>query len=143
VSVLSGPNFDAPQPLVTGLPQPNTAHAVNGLQFDNNGDLLAAIGSDSNAGVKYPTMGDLPESPLSAAVIKARTSLPFHGALSYVLTASGAPTADQRRRVLLLAPGDAPQGALRNPYTSSTPRASSTPPTTAPTPATASPAPAA
>ncbi|HEX5011281.1 MAG TPA: IPT/TIG domain-containing protein, partial [Planctomycetota bacterium] len=120
VSVLSGPAFDAPQPLVTGLPQPNTGHAVNGLQFDNAGDLLVAVGSTSNAGIKFITMGDLPESPLSAAIIKARTSLPgFSGAVTYVSATTGTPVTDQRLgESSLLAPGHVlVQGAgLRNPY---------------------------
>jgi glucose/arabinose dehydrogenase len=121
VSVLSGPNFDAPQPLVTGLPQPNTGHAVNGLQFDDNGDLLIAVGSTTNAGIAWITMGDLPESPLSAAVVKALTSeADFDGTVSYVSVPGGAPVADQRfgetsqlasgMDVLVQAAG------LRNPY---------------------------
>lgn len=121
VSVLSGPDFDTPQALITGLPQPNTGHAVNGLQFDHNGDLLLAIGSTSNAGVKWLTMGDLPESPLSAAIVKAQTSRPdFDGALQYVHAVTGLPVSDQRLGELsLLAPGShvQVQGAgLRNPY---------------------------
>lgn len=121
VSVLQGPGFDSPQPLLTGLPQPNTGHAVNGLQFDHNGDLLLAIGSTSNAGVKWLTMGDLPESPLSAAIVKAQTSRPdFDGALQYVDAATGLPVTDQRLgEQSVLAPGSHAQvlgAGLRNPY---------------------------
>jgi len=121
VSRLTGPAFDAPVPVITNLPQPNTGHAVNGLQFDHNGDLLVAMGSTSNAGVKYVTMGDLPESPLSAAILKARTSLPgFSGAVGYVDAVTGLPSTDQRfGETALLLPGSqvVVQGAgLRNPY---------------------------
>jgi glucose/arabinose dehydrogenase len=121
VSVLEGPSFGAPQPLVTGLPQPNTGHAVNGLQFDHNGDLLIALGSTSNAGIRWLTMGDLPESPLSAAIAKAQTSrIDFDGAVEYVHAVTGAPMTDQRLgEESLLAPGSHVfvQGAgLRNPY---------------------------
>ncbi|QDU67839.1 choice-of-anchor D domain-containing protein [Engelhardtia mirabilis] len=90
VSVLTGPNFDVPSALITKLPTSNHDHAVNGLVFDNNGDLLINIGSQTNAGVPHPNSGDLPESPLSASMIKALTSRPdFNGALSYVETGSG------------------------------------------------------
>lgn len=121
VSILSGPSFDSPQPLLTGLPQPNTGHAVNGMQFDDNGDLLLACGSDTNAGCAWPTMGALPESPLSASILKALTSKqPFKGNVSYVFTSSGLPSTDQRfGETSLLAPGSdvTVQGhGLRNPY---------------------------
>ncbi len=121
VSRLTGPAFDAPVPVVTNLPQPNTGHAVNGLQLDHNGDLLIAMGSTSNAGIKYVTMGDLPESPLSAAILEARTSLPgFSGAVGYLDAVTGLPSTDQRfGEQALLAPGSQVlvQGAgLRNPY---------------------------
>lgn len=121
VSVMQGPAFDAPVPVVTNLPQPNTGHAVNGLQFDHDGDLLLAIGSTSNAGVTWLTMGDLPESPLSAAIVKAQTSRPdFDGAVQYVHAATGLPVTDQRLgEQSLLAPGSHVQvlgAGLRNPY---------------------------
>jgi hypothetical protein len=51
VSVLTGPNFTAAQPLITGLPVSNHDHGINGLEFDNNGDLLIAVGGNTNAGV--------------------------------------------------------------------------------------------
>ncbi len=121
VSILQGPTFASPQPLVTGLPQPNTGHAVNGLQFDHNGDLLIALGSTSNAGIQWITMGDLPESPLSAAILKAQTSrADFDGAVEYVHATSGLPVTDQLLgEVSLLAPGSHvfAQGlGLRNPF---------------------------
>jgi N-acetylneuraminic acid mutarotase len=121
VSVLTGPGFDAPEPLVTGLSQSNSGHAANGLQFDDNGDLLIAIGCNTNAGVQYITMGDLPEAPLSGAVLKAELSRPnFDGEVHYVEKVGGIPNDDQRfgedvdvapgSHVAVHAPG------LRNPY---------------------------
>lgn len=96
VSLLSGPDFDTPVPVITRLPASNHDHGVNGMQFDNNGDLLVCMGANTNAGVKYPNMGDLPESPLSGAIVKAETSRPdFDGELGYVLSDSGVPNNDQ------------------------------------------------
>jgi N-acetylneuraminic acid mutarotase len=97
ISVLTGPGFNAPVPLITGLPVSNHDHGVNGIVFDNNGDLLISVGSMTNAGVAHPHSGDLPESPLSASVLKAWLSRPgFDGALGYVNTVGGAPNNDQR-----------------------------------------------
>jgi N-acetylneuraminic acid mutarotase len=95
--VLTGPDFSSPSALITGLPVSNHDHAVNGIAFDNNGDLLISVGSMTNAGVQAFNAGDLPESPLSAAVLKARLSKPgFNGTISYVETQSGLPNDDQR-----------------------------------------------
>jgi glucose/arabinose dehydrogenase len=121
ISVLAGPSFDSPQPLVTGLPVSNHDHAINGIAFNDNGDLLISVGSMTNAGVKAPNSGDLPESPLSAAVLKARLSDPaFDGAITYVETATGLPNADQRFGHLVdVAPGKGVEvhaAGLRNAY---------------------------
>lgn len=96
VSVLFGPDFDTPLPLVSRLPTSNHDHGVNGIEFDHNGDLLVCVGGNTNAGVRYPNIGDLPESPLSGAIVKAETSRPdFDGALGYVLSDGGDPNNDQ------------------------------------------------
>ena len=96
MSILVGPDFDLPQPLITNLPVSNHDHAVNGMQFDNNGDLLICVGGNTNAGVPHKFIGDLPESPLSAAILKAEISRPdFDGELSYVETGTGLPNDDQ------------------------------------------------
>jgi glucose/arabinose dehydrogenase len=96
VSVLEGPDFSTPIPLVTGLAVSNNTHAINALAFDDNGDLLISVGSLTNAGVQHPGLGGLPESPLSAAVLKARLSKPdFNGAITYVETLTGLPNDDQ------------------------------------------------
>lgn len=100
VSLLEGPTYDAATltPVVTGLPSSNHDHLINGIEFDNNGDLLICVGGNTNAGVKHPNSGDLVESPLSAAILKAETSRPdFDGAITHVLSADGVtPTDDQR-----------------------------------------------
>ena len=121
VSVLEGPNFDSPIPLVTQLPTSNHDHAINGLEFDNNGDLLISVGSNTNAGVKHPDSGDLVESPLSAAILKAHTSRAgFNGAIQYLLTASGVESTDQvDGEIVDVAPGvdvEVLAPGLRNAY---------------------------
>lgn len=121
VSVLEGPDFATPIPLVSGLPQSNSGHNTNGIVFDNNGDLLICQGSNTNAGVKDLILGDLPESPLSAAMLKAETSRQdFNGEVHYRDMLTGIPNDDQRfgeavevipgSHVTVHAPG------LRNPY---------------------------
>lgn len=121
ISVLTGPNFNAPTALVTGLPTSNHDHAINGIAFDDNGDLLISVGSMTNAGVKDLGSGDLPESPLSAAVLKARLSEPgFNGAIAYVETVGGAPNDDQRfGEIVDVAPGidvEVQASGLRNSF---------------------------
>lgn len=97
VSALSGPDFASPAPMVTGLPVSNHDHGINGIVFDHNGDLLISVGSLTNAGVAYSTAGGLPESPLSAAVLKARLSESgFQCSVHHVETSSGLPNDDQR-----------------------------------------------
>jgi glucose/arabinose dehydrogenase len=96
VSALEGPTFSVLQPLVTGLPVSNHDHGINGLQFDHNGDLLIAVGGNTNAGVKACNLGGLPESPLSGAILKAEVSKPnFNGQIVYIDPASGQPNDDQ------------------------------------------------
>ncbi|MDX2097166.1 MAG: kelch repeat-containing protein, partial [Leptolyngbyaceae cyanobacterium bins.59] len=96
VSVLSGSDFSIVTPLITGLPVSNHDHGVNGLAFDNNGDLLIASGGNTNAGVKHPNLGDLHESPLSAAILKAKlTDTSFNGSVKYVNTVTGVENNDQ------------------------------------------------
>jgi N-acetylneuraminic acid mutarotase len=107
ISVLEGPDFDTPVPLITGLPTSNHDHAVNGIVFDNNGDLLISIGSNTNGGVTWPEMGGMDEGPLTAAVLKAETSNPsFNGTITYEETLSGLPNDDQGDSAIVdVAPG--------------------------------------
>lgn len=121
VSVLQAPGFDQALPLITGLPSPNWDHGVNGLEFGDGGELYALVGSSTNAGVRHPVSGDLPETPLSAAAVRAETSWPsFAGAISYVDAVSGAPSTDQTDGLTAeLAPGSDVRvfsAGLRNPY---------------------------
>lgn len=97
VSVLTGPTFDNPTVLIDQLPTSNHDHSVNGMVFDNNGDLLICVGGNTNAGVKYPNIGDLPESPFAAAILRARTSLglDFDGDVVYLDRGTGAVVDDQ------------------------------------------------
>lgn len=96
VSLLEGPDFDTAIPVITQLPSSNHDHGVNGLQFDHNGDLYLAVGSQTNAGVRHPNSGDIDESPLSGAILKAELSKPgFNGAITYVETEGGMPNDDQ------------------------------------------------
>lgn len=84
VSVLTGPSFNNPTPIITQLPVSNHDHSVNGMLFDDNGDLLICVGGNTNAGVKWPLIGDVPESPLSGAIVRARLSDPgFNGTILY------------------------------------------------------------
>ncbi len=95
ISVLTGPTFTA-TPLITGLPTSNHDHGINGIQFDNNGDLLIASGGNTNAGVAAPLIGDVPESPLSGAILKAEISKPgFNGTIVHLDTVGGLPNGDQ------------------------------------------------
>lgn len=57
--------------LITGLPVSNYDHAVNKLAFDNSGRLYISVGSATNAGVPFPEMGNIADSPLSGAVLVA------------------------------------------------------------------------
>ncbi|EDX86073.1 Carbohydrate binding module (family 6) [Synechococcus sp. PCC 7335] len=94
VSILSGPNFSTLTPLITGLPVSNHDHGVNGLEFDDQGDLLIAIGGNTNAGVPNDNIGGIPESPFAAAIIKAEITKPgFNGAVEYVLPPDFVPPA--------------------------------------------------
>ncbi|MEL6904756.1 MAG: Calx-beta domain-containing protein, partial [Planctomycetota bacterium] len=96
VTRLSGPNFDTPDPVVTQLPVSNLDHCVNGILFDDNGDLMICVGGNTNAGVKAPLLGDLPESPLSGGILRARTSSPsFNGVCLYLDSSSGVLVDDQ------------------------------------------------
>ena len=121
VSTLSGPAFDTVEPLITGLPVSNHDHGVNAIQFDDNGDLYVAVGGNTNAGVEHCNIGGLPESPLSAAILKADVStFGFNGNITYVETDTGTPNNDQVfGDIVDVAPGVdvSPFGlGLRNPF---------------------------
>jgi len=92
VSVLQGPNFSTVTPLITGLPVSNHDHGINGMDFDAQGNLYIAVGGNTNAGISESALGGIPESPLSAAILKAEITKPnFNGAVTYTLPAGFAP----------------------------------------------------
>lgn len=70
--------------IVDGLPVSNADHAVNAIVFTQNGDLLIAVGSNTNMGLPNPILGGDWESHFSAAVLIARISRPlFNGTIPY------------------------------------------------------------
>lgn len=79
---------------VSGLPVSNHDHGVNAIQFMNNGDMLVAIGGSTNAGVHTngDGIGGIPESPLSAAIIRFPLSKgdKFNGQIEYDQTLDAA-----------------------------------------------------
>jgi|GEM_PF-6137334 len=85
VSTLSGSNFNVVEDIITGLPVSGFDHGVNGMQFDGNGDLLIAIGGNTNTGRFDGVFGSqAPESPLTSAVLIARITDPnFNGNIQY------------------------------------------------------------
>lgn len=86
VSVLEGANFGTAQTLISGLPVSNHDHGINGLAFDNAGDLYIAVGGNTNAGIINSALGGIPESPFSAAVLKADIrNANFNGQVEYEL----------------------------------------------------------
>lgn len=96
ISMLAGPNFDNPVPVVSNLSVSNHDHAINGIFFDDNGDLMICAGGNTNAGVQAQELGDIPEGPLSAAILRARTSSPtFNGLVLYQDSVSGVFVDDQ------------------------------------------------
>ncbi|AFY68806.1 hypothetical protein Pse7367_0498 [Thalassoporum mexicanum PCC 7367] len=101
VSLLSGANFANLDPVITNLPTSNHDHGVNGLTFDDSGNLLIAQGGNTNAGVKWPQIGDLPESPLAAAILIADVNAPdFNGNIQYEWAgAAPSPDADPTNQV--------------------------------------------
>ena len=73
-------------PLITGIGVSNHDHGVNALDFDNEGNLLIAVGGNTNAGVADERIGGLDESPFTAAILKAEITKPdFNGQIEYEL----------------------------------------------------------
>ncbi|MEM8720692.1 MAG: carbohydrate-binding domain-containing protein [Cyanobacteria bacterium P01_G01_bin.39] len=88
VSVLEGPDFSTITPVVDNIGISNHDHGVNGLAFDENGDLLITNGSNTNAGIADDRIGGIDESPFTAAIIKAEITKPgFNGNIQYQLPA--------------------------------------------------------
>jgi len=72
---------------VSGLPVSNQLHGVEAIEFMNNGDMLISVAGTTNAGVNRPgdELGNIPESPLSGAIIRAKLSFGqnFDGRVEY------------------------------------------------------------
>lgn len=116
VSTFTAPGWQR-QDVITGLPTsaPELNHLTNGLAFDSGGTLYIAQGSATDSGIADPpgSQAYWPETPLSAAVLRANIHAPgFNGAITY--TPAGPPQNDN----VDLAGGDVAVFAsgLRNPY---------------------------
>ena len=97
VSLLTAPNYDKLEPLITGLPVSNHDHAINGIEFDTNGTMYVMVGGNTNAGIIHCALGELDESPLSAAMIRAPVLKPgFNGDVKYVNRFTGELDMDQK-----------------------------------------------
>jgi hypothetical protein len=78
--------------VITGLPVSNHDHGVNGMVFDQAGDLHVQVGGFTNAGHNTAgnKLGGLDESPLSGASLVAAVNKPgFNGAITYDSTDPG------------------------------------------------------
>ncbi len=62
--------------IITGLPVSDHDHAVNGLEFTDDGNLMIQVGGNTNAGVPGPISSreDLDEGYFSAATLIAYLS---------------------------------------------------------------------
>lgn len=73
--------------VITGLPVSNHDHAVNAIEFLDNGDLLISVGGATNGGHNTPgnKLGGYPETPLSGAILIAKLSKGggFNGNVKY------------------------------------------------------------
>ena len=95
VSALASPLF-LPKSLISGLPSTNHDHGINGISFDNSGQLYVSVGGQTNAGVPNPNLGSLDESPFSAAILTASFGRAgFNGVVSYVDAKTNLPSTDQ------------------------------------------------
>lgn len=84
IGVKSGICLAYDKRIVSGLPVSNRDHAVNGLLFTQFGDLMIAVGGNTNMGLPGSKMGNFWETPLSGAILLAKTSSPsFDGNIQY------------------------------------------------------------
>lgn len=79
--------FCGKKTIVSGLPVSHHDHSVNKLQFLPNGDMLISVAGSTNGGHNTPNnlLGGLEESPLSGAILLAKTSKgdAIDGAIKY------------------------------------------------------------
>lgn len=86
VSAVSGAKLDNMKHVVTGLPVSDHDHGINGMEFDDNGDLYIQVGGNTNAGVPGALSSTLEQDEhyLSAATVVAHLSRPnFDGNVKY------------------------------------------------------------
>jgi glucose/arabinose dehydrogenase len=86
VSLVKGANLDLVVDIITNLPVSDHDHAVNGLEFGDNGELYVQVGGNTNAGIPGSLSGSRlqKENPLSAATLVADLSDPqFDGNILY------------------------------------------------------------
>lgn len=86
INAVSGANLDKIENIITGLPISDHDHGVNGLEFDDNGNLYIQIGGNTNAGVpgELSSSGLQKEDYLSAATLVAPIKKPgFNGNVEY------------------------------------------------------------
>jgi len=77
LSKLTGPpDFKNHEVVVDGLPMSNHDHGINGVSFDNSGNLFFPIGAMTNMGWPVCILGGLPESHYSSAVVKVELRNP-------------------------------------------------------------------
>lgn len=71
--------------LIKGLPVSNHDHSVNGMIFDNDGNLHFQVGGFTNQGIPGEKLGGINENPLSGASLIALTSkgADFDGIIKY------------------------------------------------------------
>ena len=71
--------------IVTGFPVSNHDHAVNGLIFTQDGDLLVNVAGNTNMGLPGYRLGNAWETLLSGAIILVRITDPdFDGTINYI-----------------------------------------------------------
>ena len=86
VSRISGANLDVLEDVVTGLPVSDHDHAVNGLEFGDEGQLYIQVGGNTNAGVVGALTAShiQKDNVLSSSTLVAHLSDPnFDGFITY------------------------------------------------------------
>lgn len=71
--------------IVSGLPVSDHDHGVNGLAFDQYGDMYASVGGFTNMGLPGAGLGNQWENPLSGSIVKVLLSKgsSFDGHITY------------------------------------------------------------
>ena len=86
ISKVNGDGLNDVEDIITGLPVSDHDHAVNQIQFGDNGELYITVGGNTNAGLPGAMTSSLKqkENVLSAAVLVAYVNRPdFDGELTY------------------------------------------------------------